>query len=76
MLYSKETFILEEVTSILLSNEIRKRPNQEEQTGSGLVVTGRKKKEKEERSKLIKGVNTFVTGKVIGRMTASISKSG
>jgi len=42
MLYGKETFILEEVTSTLLSNEIRKKPNQEEQTGSSLVVTGRK----------------------------------
>ena len=30
MLYGKETLILE-VTSTLLSNEIRKRPNQEEQ---------------------------------------------
>jgi len=29
ILYSKETLILEEVTSTLLSNEIRKRPNQE-----------------------------------------------
>ena len=35
-----------------------------------------KKEKKEESSKLIKGVNTFVTGKVIGRMTASIGKSG
>jgi len=40
--YGKETLILEKVVSTLLSNEIRKRPNQEEQTGSGLVVTGRK----------------------------------
>ena len=32
MLYGKETLILEEVTSTLLSNEIRKRTNQEEQT--------------------------------------------
>ena len=39
MLYAKETLILEEITSTLLSNEIRKRPNQEEQIGSGLVVT-------------------------------------
>jgi len=31
MLYGKETLILEEVTSTLLSNEIRKRSNQEEQ---------------------------------------------
>jgi len=42
MLYGKETLILEEVTSTLLSNEIRKRPNQEERTVLGLVVTGRK----------------------------------
>ena len=38
MLYGKETFILEEVTSTLLSNEIRKRSNQEERIGSDLVV--------------------------------------
>ena len=31
MLYDKETLILEEVTSTLLSNEIKKRPNHEEQ---------------------------------------------
>ena len=30
MLYGKETLILEEVTSTLLSNDIRKIPNQEE----------------------------------------------
>jgi len=30
MFYCKKTLILEEVTSTLLSNEIRKRPNQEE----------------------------------------------
>ena len=41
MLYGKETLILEEVTPTFLSNEIRKRPNQEEQIGSGLVVIGR-----------------------------------
>ena len=42
MLYGKKTLILEEVTPTFLSNEIRKRPNQEEQIGSALVVTGRK----------------------------------
>jgi len=42
-LYDKKTLILE-VTSILLSNEIRKRPNQVEQDGLGLVVTERKGK--------------------------------
>jgi len=31
ILYGKETLILKDVTSTLLSNEIRKRPNQEEQ---------------------------------------------
>ena len=45
MLYGKETLILEEVTSTLLSNEIMKRPNQKEQTGSSLVVMGRKERE-------------------------------
>ena len=42
MLYGKETLILEEVALTLLSNEIRERPNQEDQIGSGLVVTRRK----------------------------------
>ena len=45
MLYDKETFILEEVTATLLSNEIRKRPNQVEQERSGLVAMGRKGRE-------------------------------
>ena len=45
ILYGKETLILKEVASTLLSNEIRKRPNQEEQTRSSLVVTGRKGRE-------------------------------
>ena len=42
MLYDKKTLILEEVMSTLLSNDISKRTNQEEQTGSALVITGRK----------------------------------
>ena len=62
MLYSKKTLILEEVTSTLLSNKIRKRPNQEEQTGSGLVVTGRKGKG-EGRKGLIKGVLLLSQGR-------------
>ena len=49
MLYGKEILILKEVMSTLLSNEIKKRPNQEEQTESSLVVTGRKEEEKEEK---------------------------
>ena len=42
MLYSKKTLILKEITPTLLSNEIRKRPNQKKQEGLDLVVTGRK----------------------------------
>ena len=42
ILYGKKTLLLEEIMSTLLPNEIRKRPNQEEYMGSGLVVTGRK----------------------------------
>ena len=42
MLYDKKTLILEEVMSTLLSNEIRKKSNQEKQKESGLVVTVRK----------------------------------
>ena len=41
MFYGKKTLILKKVTSTLLSNKIRKRLNQEEQTGSSLVVTRR-----------------------------------
>jgi len=52
ILYGKKTLILEKVMLTLLSNEIRKRPNQEEQTGLGFVITGRK-----ERSRLIKGIS-------------------
>ena len=44
MLYGKDTLILEEVASTLLSNEIRKKSNQEEQTGSGLAIMGRKER--------------------------------
>jgi len=40
MLYDKKSLILVEVTTTLLSNEIRKRPNQEEQEGSDLMVMG------------------------------------
>ena len=74
MIYGKETLILEKVTSTLLSNEIRKRPNQEKQEGSGLVVTGREEKERKawaHRRRVI-----FITRKVIERITVSIDKSG
>jgi len=42
MLYDKETFILEEVTSTLLSNEIKKISNQDEHEGLDLVVMRKK----------------------------------
>ena len=49
MLYGKKTLILKEVTSTLLSNEIRKRPNQEEQEGLGWWSREGKKGEKEKK---------------------------
>jgi len=62
MLYGKKTLIVEEVTSTLLSNEIRKRQNQEEQRGSGLVVTGRKGREGKKGSGFVKGVSLLSQG--------------
>jgi len=53
-LYGKETLILEEVASTFLSNEIKKRSNQDKQTRSGLDT--RRKGRREERSGLLKGV--------------------
>ena len=65
MLYMK-TFILEEVTSTLLFDEIRKKSNQEEER-SDLMVTERKNKgRRKKRFGLVKGV-IFVIGKVIGK---------
>ena len=49
-LYGKKILILEEVTSTFLSNEIKKKPNQEKRTGSGLVVMGRKGRGEEKKS--------------------------
>jgi len=72
MLYGKETLILEEVTPTLLSNEIRKRSNQEERTGRVWWSREGRKEKVQAHQKSI----TFVTGKVIERMTASIGKSG
>jgi len=45
MLYDKEALILEEVTTTLLSNKIRKRLNQVKQEGLDLVIMGRKERE-------------------------------
>ena len=75
MLYGKETFILEDVTTPLLSNEIRKRPNQEEQEGSGLMVIGRKGREKKRKVRAHRKRVTFVNRKVTERRIASIDKS-
>ena len=47
ILYRTETLILEEVTATLLSNKIGKRPNQEVQEGSCLVVMRRRGRENE-----------------------------
>jgi len=63
MFCRKEILILEKVTSTLLSNEIRKRPNQVEQEGSGLMamrMNGKERKVGAHRKRV-----TFVTRKVI-----------
>ena len=75
MLYGKEALILE-VTSTLLPNEIRKRSNQEKQEGSSLVNTGRKRTWEGKKGLGSSRRVTFITRKVIRRMTASICKSG
>ena len=59
ILYGKETLILEEVTPTLLTNEIRKRSNQEEQTRSGVVVTGREEKKEGRKSTSLSKVCHF-----------------
>ena len=74
MLYGEETHILE-VTSTLLSNKISKRPNQEEQKGSSLVVMRRKGREGKKSPGSSK-VRHCCHRKAIERMTASIGKSG
>ena len=76
MLYGKETLILEEDTSTILSNEIRKRLNQEEHEGLGLMLTGRKERGEERKVRAHQRHVTFITAKIIGIMTASIRNSG
>ena len=76
MLCGKKTLILEEVMSTFLSNEITKKPNQEEQTRSSLVVTGRKERGEGKISSGSLKTCHFCHRKVIGIMTASIDKSG
>jgi len=75
MLYGKKTLILEEVTSILLSNEIRKMPNQVEQEGSILVVMGRKEREGK-KSLISSKACHFCQHEVTGRRTTNIGNSG
>ena len=59
MLYGKETLILKEVTSTLLSHEIKKIPNQVEQEGSSLMVMGRKEREGKKTLGLLKVCHIF-----------------
>ena len=75
ILYGTKTLILEEVTSTLLSNEIRKRLNQEKQIGSSLVVTRRKGRGEGKKGPGLSKACHFVTGKVIRKMTVSIRNS-
>ena len=74
-LYGKETLILKEVTSTLLSNETGKRPNQE--STKDRVWWSRKEKEEEKERKVLthRMRVTFITGKVIKRMNTNIDKS-
>ena len=73
MLYDKETLILEKVTSTLLFNEIRKRPNQR----ADMIGFGGHGKERKRRRKSPSSSKAchFCHRKVIKRMTASIGKS-
>jgi len=58
MLYSKETLILEEVTSTLLSNEIRKKIKLREADRIGFGGHGKeRKRRRKEKSRLVKGVS-------------------
>ena len=66
---------MKEVISTLLSNENRKKSNQEEQTGSGLVVTGRKGRGEARKGPSSSKACDFYHREVIGRMTTSIDKS-
>ena len=75
MLYSKETLILEEVTTTLLSNEIRKRPNQEEQEGS-IWRSQEGREQEEERKVQVHRRHATSVIEVTGKMIASTNKSG
>ena len=76
ILYGKKTLILEEILSTILSNEIRERPNQKEQIGSNLVITERNEREEERKVCARQRRVTFIIGKFIRRIIASIGKSG
>ena len=72
MLYDKETLILEEAMSTLLSNEIRKRLNQDEQMIRFDDYGKKKKKRRKENSRLVKDVSLLSQEKSLkGRMQAS-----
>ena len=75
MLYGKKTLILEEVTSTLLCNEIKERPNHVEREGSvWWSWEGNEKKERKVRDR--RSRVTFVNRKVTRRKTVSIGQSG
>ena len=59
ILCGKKILILEEITTILLSNEIRKRPNQDEQEGLCLVVMRRKGKREKKSLSLSKACHFY-----------------
>jgi len=76
MLYGKEILILEEITSTLLSNKIRKDQIKRSKQDRVWWSQEGKEEEKEEKIQAHQRRVTFITWKVIGRITASISEIG
>ena len=76
MFQGKETLILEEVMSTFLSNESRKMPNQGSRQHRVWWSREGKEEEKERKVRTRQRRVTFITGKIIRRMTANIRKSG
>ena len=75
MLYGKKIIILEEVTSTLLSNEIKKKIKLREADRIGLGAHVKERKRRRKKVRAHQRHVIFVTGKVIGRMTIGTNKS-
>ena len=64
ILHRNETLILEEVMTTLLSKEIKKRLNQDEHEGLGLVVMGMKERRKEKYG-FVEGIPLLSLGRLL-----------